>query len=108
MPEPEPVVAPEPEPEPVAADTDDENELSLIEIDFSDEEWGVFRGMMGGFSKPVSFQQIFDALRGLRKDQSLTRTNEQLRTMVKQAINSELLERSGKGKRVYYALKAEA
>jgi len=61
--------------------------------------------MMRHFSKPVSFQQIFDTLRGLRKDQTLTRTNEQLRTMVKQAINSELLERSGKGKRVYYVLK---
>jgi uncharacterized protein (TIGR00288 family) len=122
-PEPEPeLVASEPEPELVASEPEQEpavviasepEELEELEesvvapIDFSDEEWAFFSTMMRGFSKPVSFQQIFDALRGLRKDQSLTRTNEQLRTMVKQAINSELLERSGRGKRVYYALKAE-
>ncbi|MEI7642800.1 MAG: NYN domain-containing protein [Chloroflexales bacterium] len=85
---------------------DIEEDVALAPIDFSDEEWAFFSTMMRGFSKPVSFQQIFDALRGLRKDQSLTRTNEQLRTMVKQAINSDLLDRSGKGKRVYYTLKA--
>ena len=73
----------------------------------SDEEWAVFTTMMRGFSKPVSFQQIFDTLRGLRKEQNLLLTNEQLRTMAKQAINTGLLERSGRGKRVYYSLKAE-
>lgn len=100
----EPPAAPEPAAEPDESQAD---ESPIEEIDFSDQEWGVFREMMRGFSKPVSFQQIFDSLRGLRKDQNLTRTNEQLRTMVKQAINHGLLERSGKGKRVYYALKAE-
>ena len=91
----------------VAEDVEEIEDVVLAPIDFSDEEWAFFSTMMRGFSKPVSFQQIFDALRGLRKDQSLTRTNEQLRTMVKQAINNELLERSGRGKRVYYALKSE-
>ncbi|NWF79545.1 MAG: NYN domain-containing protein [Chloroflexi bacterium] len=76
-------------------------------IDFSDDEWALFRTMMAGFSKPASFQQIFDTLRDVRKEHNLTRTNEQLRSMVKQAINSGLLERSGRGKRVYYTLKAE-
>ena len=95
------------EPEPVADDFEEAEDVPLAPIDFSDEEWAFFYTMMRGFSKPVSFLQIFDALRGLRKDQSLTRTNEQLRTMVKQAINSELLERSGRGKRIYYALKSE-
>jgi uncharacterized protein (TIGR00288 family) len=75
------------------------------EIAFADEEWVVFRTMMSGFSKPASFQQIFDTLRGLRKDQQLVRTNEQLRSLVKQAINSGLLERSGRGKRIYYQLR---
>ena len=91
----------------VAEDVEEIEDVVLAPIDFSDEEWAFFSTMMRGFSKPVSFQQIFDALRGLRKDQSLTRTTEQLRTMVKQAINNELLERSGRGKRVYYALKSE-
>lgn len=71
---------------------------------FSDEEWQIFREMMAGFTKPVSFAQIFDSLRGLRQAQRLTRTNEQLRTLAKQAINSGMLERSGRGTRVYYRL----
>jgi len=63
--------------------------------------------MMASFTRPVSFQQIFDTLREQRKEHNLARTNEQLRSMVKQAINSGMLERSGRGKRVYYTLKAE-
>ncbi len=82
-------------------------ESEVETVAFSDEEWAVFTEMMRGFSKPVSFQQIFDTLRGVRKERNLLLTNEQLRTMVKQAINSGLLERSGRGKRVYYSLKAE-
>jgi uncharacterized protein (TIGR00288 family) len=74
-------------------------------IDFTDEEWAIFQELMRSFSKPVSFQQIFDGLRGLRQSQRLNRTNEQLRTMAKQAINSGTLERSGRGKRIYYALR---
>ncbi|WP_129672867.1 NYN domain-containing protein [Candidatus Chloroploca sp. Khr17] len=75
---------------------------------FTDEEWDVFRQMMASFAKPTSFQQIFDTLRGWRKEHNLVRTNEQLRTMVKQAINNGILERSGRGKRIYYVLKEEA
>ncbi len=85
----------------------DDEDGPIEDIAFADNEWALFRTMMSGFPKPASFQQIFDTLRGLRKDQQLTRTNEQLRTMVKQAINVGLLERSGRGKRVYYQLKAE-
>jgi uncharacterized protein (TIGR00288 family) len=92
----------------VAAESDGDDDVLVIdEIDFSDEEWAVFYEMMGGFSKPVSFATMFDTLRGLRKERNLTRTNEQLRTMVKQAINTGRLERSGRGKRVYYTLKRE-
>ncbi len=82
--------------------------FELLEpIAFSDEEWTIFREMMASFTRPVSFQQIFDTLRERRKEHNLARTNEQLRSMVKQAINSGMLERSGRGKRVYYTLKAE-
>jgi uncharacterized protein (TIGR00288 family) len=86
------------------AESDGEGEEA---VEFSEAEWALFSEMMRGFGKPVAFQQIFDTLRTLRKERNLTRTNEQLRTMVKQAINSGLLERSGRGKRVYYALKGE-
>jgi uncharacterized protein (TIGR00288 family) len=83
--------------------TDDETDEG--DITFSDEEWQAFQTMMEQFTKPASFAQIFDALRALRKEKVLTRTNEQLRTFVKHAINNGLLERSGRGKRVYYTLK---
>ncbi|HMQ29929.1 MAG TPA: hypothetical protein PKD53_04340 [Chloroflexaceae bacterium] len=100
-------------PEPLAPPAEgavegEEDEEEVIDpINFGDEEWAIFTTMMRGFTKPASFQQIFDTLRGQRKEHGMARTNEQLRTMVKQAINSGLLERSGRGKRVYYALKAE-
>jgi uncharacterized protein (TIGR00288 family) len=76
-------------------------------VNFSDEEWQTFRTMMGQFTKPVSFATIFDSLRNLRKEQLLMRTNEHLRNLVKQAINNGTLERTGRGKRVYYTLKQE-
>ncbi|NJM06967.1 hypothetical protein HC891_13515, partial [Candidatus Gracilibacteria bacterium] len=91
-----------------SSDESDDDVLVIDEIDFSDEEWAIFHEMMGGFSKPVSFATMFDTLRGLRKERNFTRTNEQLRTMVKQAINTGKLERSGRGKRIYYTLKAES
>jgi uncharacterized protein (TIGR00288 family) len=77
------------------------------QIEFSPQEWELFRSMMAQFSKPTSFASIFDALREVRKNEGLARTNEQLRTMVKQAINHGILERSGRGKRIYYGLKQE-
>lgn len=104
--EPEPAVAAE---EAEAAEGAEEAEEAAEEaIEFTETEWELFRTMMRGFPKPASFQQIFDTLRGLRKEHNLARTNEQLRTMVKQAINSGVVERSGRGKRVYYALPSEA
>jgi uncharacterized protein (TIGR00288 family) len=94
--------APTPE---ATSDTDDTADGAEEELSFTSEEWAIFQEMMRGFSKPVSFQQIFDGLRNLRQTQGLARTNEQLRTMAKQAINGGTLERSGRGKRIYYALR---
>jgi uncharacterized protein (TIGR00288 family) len=116
----QPLLGEEPMPEAVAASlpeaaepvaeqavekSDDEEADEVDHIAFSDEEWQVFRTMMAGFTKPASFAQVFDSLRELRKQEAISRTNEQLRTMVKQAINAGLLERSGRGKRIYYKLK---
>ena len=111
QPEPQPEVA-----EPVAAsaaepDTQVEQPASEEEpeeaLAFSDDEWSVFREMMSGFPKPVAFAQIFDGLRALRTAGRINRTNEQLRSLAKQAINVGMLERSGRGTRVYYRLPAE-
>lgn len=90
---------------PAATESSDDNAEN--EIIFTDEEWQAFRTMMMRFPKPTSFAQIFDALRGLRQQQKIVRTNEQLRSMVKQSINTGLLERSGRGKRVYYKLRQD-
>ncbi len=95
---------PSAEVEAAATDTTEAETPEAEVITFSDEEWQIFREMMAGFTKPVSFAQIVDSLRGLRQAQRLTRTNEQLRTLAKYAINSGMLERSGRGTRVYYRL----
>lgn len=102
----EETAAPAPAQAQPADEEPDDAELAGEEpVTFEDEEWQVFSKMMAGFTKPVSFAHIFDSLRELRKEQQLTRTNEQLRTMVKQAINNGMIERRGRGKRVYYELK---
>ena len=88
-------------------DDHDKEAESIDPIIFDDTEWHMFTHTMAGFAKPVSFAQIFDLLREQRKQHNLTRTNEQIRTMVKQAINNGVLERVGRGKRVYYKLKSD-
>ncbi len=88
-------------------DNHDEEAETIDPIIFDDTEWHMFTHAMAGFVKPVSFAQIFDLLREQRKQHNLTRTNEQIRTMVKQAINNGMLERVGRGKRVYYKLKSD-
>jgi len=89
-------------------DMDDDLDDDGKTIEFSEQEWQAFRVMMQNFTKPVSFANVFDSLREIRKQQLIVRTNEQLRNFVKQAINQGLLERSGRGKRVYYTLKEQS
>jgi uncharacterized protein (TIGR00288 family) len=92
------------QPTPPTADEDTAEREALI---FTDEEWQAFREMMAEFSKPISFSQIVDSLKGLRNQGIISRTNEQLRTMGKQAIQNGMLNRSGRGSRIYYSLKTE-
>ncbi len=77
------------------------------ELIFSDEEWQAFRKMMHAFGRPVSFTQILDGLRELRNQQVINRTNEQIRTFAKQAINGGMLDKIGRGRHTYYQLKVE-
>ncbi len=77
------------------------------ELIFSDEEWLAFRKMMHAFGRPVSFTQILDGLRELRNQQVINRTNEQIRTFAKQAINGGMLDKIGRGRHTYYQLKVE-
>jgi 3-oxoacyl-ACP reductase-like protein len=100
--------APAADAEAPAADADsDEDESGEPLIHFEDAEWEAFRAMMAEFSKPVSFQQIFNNLRELRNQHVIDRKNEQLRTMIKQAIHNGILDRSGRGSRIYYSLKQD-
>lgn len=71
---------------------------------FEPQEWQMLRETMARFERPVAFPQIHDALRDARNREQIDRTNEELRSLVKQAINSGILERIGKGTRISYRL----
>jgi hypothetical protein len=73
-------------------------------VEFRPEEWATFYQLVSGFDKAVSFRQIFTALRDARNDKQLNRTNLELETMIKQAINDDKFERSGRGARITYRL----
>ncbi|HEU5090438.1 MAG TPA: NYN domain-containing protein, partial [Roseiflexaceae bacterium] len=69
---------------------------------FSEQEWATFGELLSHLERPLSFLQLHDLLRNARKNNGINRTNEELRTMIKQAINTGLLSRSGKGSKVVY------
>ena len=71
---------------------------------FEPREWQMLRTTVARFERPVSFAQIYDALREARNREQIDRTNEDLRSLTKQAINSGILERIGKGTRISYRL----
>jgi uncharacterized protein (TIGR00288 family) len=71
---------------------------------FDESEWSVLRDVMSHFERPVAFNQIHNALREARNSAGINRTNEELRTLIKQAINSGMLMRSGKGSQIVYRL----
>lgn len=71
---------------------------------FTDAEWQMLRDVVTAAGRPLSFAQIHDLLREARNNASIFRTNEELRSLIKQAINTGVLRRSGKGARVVYHL----
>lgn len=71
---------------------------------FTEQEWQVLREVVARHERPLSFAHIHAALREARKNAGIERTNEELRTLIKQAINSGMLERRGKGNRATYRL----
>ncbi|HZB95030.1 MAG TPA: NYN domain-containing protein [Herpetosiphonaceae bacterium] len=74
---------------------------------FGDREWEVFRVSMSQFTEPVRFAEIFNALRGLRNQEVVELTNNELKELVKQAINRGMLQRTGRGSRAYYRLSSQ-
>lgn len=74
---------------------------------FGDRELLIFRGSMSQFTDPVRFAEIFSALRGLRNQEVLDLTNNELKDLVKYAINKGMLQRTGRGARAYYRLNSQ-
>lgn len=81
---------------------------AAVSLPFNEYEWQLLRQVVGGFERPASFAQIHDALRNTRNSAGIARTNEELRSLIKQAINSGTLERLGKGNRASYRLAQSA
>jgi len=88
----------------VVLDDDDEHaELAATMVPFSDEERSWVRAMVAASERSLSFQQIHDQLREKRKREGgIQRTNEELRSLIKIAINTGELQRIGRGNRVSY------
>jgi uncharacterized protein (TIGR00288 family) len=88
----------------VAAVSAEAEEAGEEPIEFSAEEWVLLAQTARGLGKPVTFQQLADTLRSALKAGGFARTNEQTRTLVKQALRREMFVRTVKAKRVYYTL----
>jgi len=73
---------------------------------FSPEERQLVQAIVGASERPLSFQQIHDLLRNTRNRgaDGVSRTNEELRSLIKLSINSGELHRIGRGNRVSYRL----
>ncbi|NOK59104.1 MAG: NYN domain-containing protein [Chloroflexi bacterium AL-N1] len=86
--------------------TDLQSDSLTINLPFTEAEWQTLRDVMQQFPRPVSFAKIHDTLREVRNSDEIgiARTNEELRTLVKQAINNGMFTRTGKGNRVTYQL----
>lgn len=102
----EPVVAATPPAEPTPSTTTNGSSDHVdLTLEFSTEEWQLFRTTIRELGKPATFQQLLSALQTARRKHGLPRTMEENRTMLKQAIHHGLLERTTRNRYVYYTLK---
>ncbi len=92
---------------PALATADEESSGEPTRQVFADREWDVFRTSISQFSEPVRFTEIFNALRGLRNQEVVELTNNELKELVKQAINKGMLQRTGRGAKAYYRLSSQ-
>jgi uncharacterized protein (TIGR00288 family) len=90
--------------QPAAEYASDDEESLPSDQPFADAEWQLLHDVVERFERPASFAQIHDALRNARNSAGINRTNEELRSLIKQAINTGTLERIGKGNRASYRL----
>lgn len=106
-------VAPLVAPVSVVSDEDsasvDTTDVSAVIVPFSDEERAWVKALVAASERPLSFQQIHDMLRDKRKREGgIQRTNEELRSLIKLAINTGELQRIGRGNRVSYRVTPSA
>jgi uncharacterized protein (TIGR00288 family) len=88
---------------PIPAEPADEEPAAAAQP-FTETEWGLLIEVVSQLERPASFQHIHDLLRDARNNAGINRTNEELRSLIKQAINTGALERIGKGNRASYRL----
>lgn len=79
-----------------------EGDASLAQI--TDKDWAVFEEAMRQLDQPALFIQIYDALRGLRNKEIIDLSNNDIKHMIKIAINEGLLTRLTRGSHAYYQL----
>jgi uncharacterized protein (TIGR00288 family) len=68
------------------------------------KEWAVFEEAMRQFDDAVLFIQIYDLLRGLRNKEIMDLSNQDIKAMIKHAINEGMLLRTTRGSHAYYRL----
>ncbi|MFQ5342350.1 MAG: NYN domain-containing protein [Anaerolineae bacterium] len=67
-------------------------------------EWRAFEEAVADLNEPALFIQIYDSLRNSRNKDRIDLSNREIKKMIKQAINSGMLERQTKGSHAYYAI----
>jgi uncharacterized protein (TIGR00288 family) len=81
-----------------------EEEVSPREDGLGPQEWRVFQEAVADFDEPALFIQIYDSLRSFRNKDRIDLSNREIKNMIKQAINSGMLERLTKGSHAYYKI----
>lgn len=89
------------------ADADEAPSTGEPDRIFSDQEWTIFRTVMSQYNEPLRFNEIFNALRGLRNQEVMELTNNELKQLVKQALNRGMMQRTGRGAKGYYRLSSQ-
>jgi uncharacterized protein (TIGR00288 family) len=80
---------------------------SMEGLELTDKDWAVFEESMRQFDQPALFIQIYDALRGLRNKEIIDLSNQDIKRMIKLAINEGLLLRSTRGSHAYYRIEPD-
>ncbi|MCC7018862.1 MAG: NYN domain-containing protein [Ardenticatenales bacterium] len=95
---------------PAAETTVTEEDVDDAELDaakLTTKDWAVFEEALRQFTEPVLFIQIYDALRGLRNKEIIDLSNQDIKAMIKIAINEGLLVRTTRGPHAYYQIAAD-